>query len=567
MGLQSNNDQTWLVKSAGSILGPFSHDEVEAELRSKRIVVIDEIKSSQGRWKFIRECEDFHDLIVTLRDEQLTGHDDSNLTQTGFTQSVTDIQISDETTPISPALLNNGKKGKSTPSKFGYSADQKLQVSLNSERKRTATLAWVLLVIVIGIGVYGYTTMTVKKQRGNGYKDALRKARIEKSLGNYEESLDLFRKVYAVKMPSAAGELESLPLMLMAENADVQVQRSLERIITSGALDETSKLEADSLLALTYLRQSQYGEAERRYKKILEKFPNNEVAQINLNEISVILGRNFSKVYDDITKMLKDGSHEKTLVLHRALVTLLNAESSKNGDNIERSIQDVERYLAKYQDYRPEALLIAAGLNKKARNFQASERNLKDLIVTDPDLTSKHRHNYLINQGLLKWKFLSKICINLLDVSTKTMTHAGLAALCAYQNGDLKTALDLAEKARNQYSNESLLIGLYGFMLLKSSRDEEANAILQIPGARDFELGLSLHADSCVKSGDWGCAETDWKALQGMNPQSLEASVGLATAAFENGRQDSAQDWIKRGLMTSEDFRPLLTLERQINEP
>ena len=112
MALQSTNNKTWLVKSAGSILGPFNSDEVEAELRSKRIVVIDEIKSSQERWKFIRECPDFQNLIATLRDEQLTGHDDSSLTQTGFTQSVTETILNDDTTPVAQSLLADTKKAK-----------------------------------------------------------------------------------------------------------------------------------------------------------------------------------------------------------------------------------------------------------------------------------------------------------------------------------------------------------------------------------------------------------------------------------------------------------------------
>jgi tetratricopeptide (TPR) repeat protein len=569
MALQSTNNKIWLVKSAGQILGPFNNDEVEGELRSKRIVVIDEIKSSQDRWKFIRECPDFQNLIATLRDEQLTGHDEGSLTQTGFTQSVTVTILNDDSTPVGKTLLTDTKKvkNKSQSPKYGYSADKKLQVSLKNEKRRVATLAWVLVIFVVGAGAFAYFNWNGKKPKGTGYKDALRLARIEKSLGNYEASLELFKKAFGFKMPTAAGELESLPLVLLTEKQDLQVQRSLERLMSSGNLDEGLALEAQSLMALTFMRQGRFNEAEERLRNILSKHPNNEPAQINLIEISILTGRNLRQVYDDLTRMLKDGFQEKTLILYRAFVALRLFDTEKDPDALSRALQDVERFQSKYLDYLPESLLLQAAIYKKLRNSVALEKTLRELIVTDPEISTRHRQDYLLHQEIFRWIYLGKICENITDTSPKTLPYAGLSVYCAYQQGNLRTALDLAEKARNQYANEPILAGLYAFLLQKSSRDEESSAVLQVPGARDFELGISLHAQQCSKRGDVDCAESDWTSLQKINPRSVDASAGLAKIALDKGRQDSARDWIKRGLMSSKDYKPLLVLERQLNEP
>src|ERR1039457_5284660 len=46
--------KAWMVKANSRILGPYSTEEVESELKLNHIVALDEIAKPAGRWKLIR---------------------------------------------------------------------------------------------------------------------------------------------------------------------------------------------------------------------------------------------------------------------------------------------------------------------------------------------------------------------------------------------------------------------------------------------------------------------------------------------------------------------------------
>ncbi len=50
-----DDDQVWLVKSVGLVLGPFSFVELVQAIKERRVALLDEISTPFSRWGFVQE--------------------------------------------------------------------------------------------------------------------------------------------------------------------------------------------------------------------------------------------------------------------------------------------------------------------------------------------------------------------------------------------------------------------------------------------------------------------------------------------------------------------------------
>ena len=57
----------WLVKANSRILGPFSQEEINGQIRENRISPIDEIMIPRGRWLFLRDEEKFRKVLNEVK--------------------------------------------------------------------------------------------------------------------------------------------------------------------------------------------------------------------------------------------------------------------------------------------------------------------------------------------------------------------------------------------------------------------------------------------------------------------------------------------------------------------
>ncbi len=67
----------WLVKSGGRILGPFSREEVVAKLKSKELVLLDEVAQPLRRWRYVRDEMEFARVVESLRMGAYAGREDT----------------------------------------------------------------------------------------------------------------------------------------------------------------------------------------------------------------------------------------------------------------------------------------------------------------------------------------------------------------------------------------------------------------------------------------------------------------------------------------------------------
>lgn len=586
MGLSNSNERNWLIKSAGLILGPLSFEEVIQSLKDKKISLTDEIRSPEGRWSFIREHRQFAEVVQFLREQQKSSKEDTELINSS---TVTVTNTAGAVTPVTVETFSNAKievppditaqaievleaararletaAPAPTPI-YAFRSDKKIQNHLSRGRRRTAQMAWILFSVVL-LGVFGLQLIKQKDSpKSLGSEDYLRLAKSNKNVGQLDKALEFYRKAESLRPLPPSSRLQMISLMMLVDNQNVQARQYLEQISATDS-DQKLKEEVESYLALSYLREGQLEEAQKRYEILLAKNRNLESAKMNLMEISILKGQ-FETAYQNLTDLLKAGIKDDTLTFYRTLALYRSPSSPANDDRLSAALLDLKRYQTKTQDFKMENLLLIAAIQTKLGNTLDVGMTIKEILNTNPDLTGEHIHDDLVHREILEWNYLGQICNITLKNFPVSAYPMGLRALCSYQQADMKSALEQIEKARTQFSSEPILYGLQSFLLNKSGRGSEASAIWKLARADESDLLVSVRARSCMEQKDWNCAETQWQKLLLKQSNSIEALYGLAKISMEQGKKDQALDFIQQGLVVSKNYRPLVILKDQMNEP
>jgi tetratricopeptide (TPR) repeat protein len=569
-------ERKWLIKTSGKILGPLSFEEVVEDLRERNISMIDEVRSPHDRWMFIRENKKFAEVVQTLREQQANSKEDTSTTFVGTISKTITLDLTPppvappvqapRTTPtkasapdvsdVSPTIVE-----KPNPASYGTNRDFRLQKRVEPARRRYAALGWLTLALVLTIGVFFQMNYHPESSKSLGFEDLIKLAKSNKSTGRYEKSLEFFRKAEAVRPLDAALQFQMAPLLMVVENQNLQARQILDGIYSKIA-DPKIKSEIESLIALSFLRESRLDEAQKRYQEIEKKNIANEPARINLVEISILQGH-FDEATEKINELMKAGIKEPVLFLFRILTIY---RTSQDQAKLEGAKSDLKRLLGQYQDYRSEMLLMLAAIQMKLNQKLDVGDSIKNLLNTDPDLTRKHVHDYFIHREVIEWNYLANICDILVKGDSEAALYQGLSAFCTYEQGDLKPALESLEKARRQFANDPSLGALHAALLLKAGRSSEAKALLQLPKMGDSDLAISVKASMCEAQKDWSCAEENWKRLLLNNSHDIGAFAGLSRIALVRGQIEQAQDYLKQGMLISRNYQPFLSLKDEINE-
>lgn len=588
MSFGVNSEKKWLIKSAGLILGPFSIDDVIQHLKDQKISPTDEIRSPEGRWSFVREHRQLIEVIQFLKEQRKSSKEDTELINSA-TVTVTNTATNNGnlTSSITPEIFTAPKNdtlpdltahamevleaartrveaAASAAPVYAFRSDQKIRNSLSKGRRRTAQVAWIIFAVVL-LGVLGFQLVKQKDSpKALGFEDYLRLAKSNKKVGQLDKALEFYRKAEAIRPLLPSNRLQMISLMMLVDNQNVQARQYLEQILPNDG-DPGLKEEVEGYLALSYLREGQLDEAQRRYQILAQKNRKKESAKMNLMEISIIKGQ-FETAYENLTELLKAGFQEDTLTYYRTLALYRSPSSAINDEKLSASLLDLRRYLTKTQDFKMETLMLIAAIQTKLGNTLDVGLTMKEILNMNPDLTRDHIHEDLIHREILEWKYLGEIC----DITLKNFPVSaypmGLQALCSYQRSDMKLAMEQIEKARSQFSTEPILYGLQSFLLAKTGRNSEAAAIWKLSRADESDLLILVHARACMDQKDWACAETQWKKLLTKQNNSIEALHGLAKISMEQGKKDQALDFIQQGLLVSKNYRPLVILKDQVNE-
>ncbi len=572
---EAQNEKKLLVKSSGVVIGPFRFDEIVEQLKSKKIALIDEVRSPNERWTFIREHRDFLKIIQKIREEIHSLRDESSLTNSVTITDTAKIDnfVMDVVEDSQPKLvqgaiesLSHSKRRKSDPgSTFTYDLDEKIKPKLKESGRRASVIAW----SVFGLMIVGFAVTKLSGLWGSAhysFDDYINLAKSNLASGQYERALDFYHKAESIKSIPPTVRLQFIPFLMSLENQNIQSRQVLEQLKENLA-DEVSQKEISELLALSYLREGQLSEAETKYRELAQGKEANNSIKLNLIEVLLL-----QEKYSEAQKVIVENQNSQGLVepllwYYKAISVYKQSNSIAVADSvISESVSDLTRFIQTTPEKKAEALLILTVLQKKMGRYLDVAQTLKDLLNTSPELSLNHLRNPKVHEEIFDWGYLRLICQDLQKDVAPSPLFMGAAAYCSYQQNDLKTALDIMDTARKQYSSESVLLGLQGFLLKKVNRSEEAIVLNELPGATANLLLMEVRAQICLEKNDFECSEKVWNQVLAADEKNLEAISGLAQLKLLEGDKNSAQELINRGLAASPKYKPLLLQKDQLHD-
>lgn len=576
-------EKKWIVKSSGAILGPFHLEELIQALSEKRITIIDEVRSPDKRWVFIREHPEFQNIVQFLREQQANQKEDTGATYAGskatqtaktITHSQTDknILIEDQldSTNEIEVTQSAGAHRETSPiptdkKKFVFPADPKV---IRQQENSSSLMRWSLVALVfVAIFAFGYfySDEFKPKEKTLTHSDYLRLAKSHLSVGNYPKTLEFLKKSRSVQDFDFSTNLIFAPMIMMVDNENIQARRILEAALEANSATDKNSLDAESLIALTFLREGQLEEAKQRYLQILQKNQSDEFAKLNLIEIKV-LQADFKSAYNDLNQLMKEKIRDPIYMMYRSLIAYRLFQSDNDKDKLQEAVDDLGRYQEKSNHYLAESFLIQAGIQKKLGQMESMQKTIIKMLQVYPDLTNEHISNYFIHRESLDWKYLGNICEILLQGNdTESFEMKALDSYCNYQQNDLAVALEKIEKASLLAPREPVVLGLKSFLLMKADRTSELKSLFALSNAKDSYLLRLVEAITCEKESNTYCAESIWKQILSENSSDTMALAGLARISILSGDKESAADYVKRGWLKSSSYMPILEIKQQLD--
>lgn len=566
-------DKTWIVKSSGRILGPYTLSEMTELLRARKISIIDEVREPTTRWSFIRENQSFQGIVKALRDEEAHALDQTTEVGSRHNKTVTDVGISinDDLTPtphpffethtLQPAQVKGLDRvlPKNDSPTYRMTSGKKPQVK--SEKR--SSLSLILGVFALSLTVFIYFLIQNRPlQKSVSFEDLIKLARINKSMGNYEKALVFYNKADALKGLDINSKVQMATLLLEVNSQTIEARRVLEDIMVKISNADPLRIDLQLGIALSYFKEGNLNKALEMYQNIL--FSNSEQVEARLNSALIkILKSDFTGALKDFMTLHKQGAGEPLVFLGRAIANLGLNEGEVDLDKLKMSLDDLTRLINRTPEYKLESLLIQAVLEQKRGHEAEAEIIVSRLLEEDPRLTRHHLHNLMVDRQIVKWDRLAMYCDYLMTKFSESAISKGLAPFCADQKEEMATAIQRVEDARNQYAHDPYLIGQHAYYLYESRRLPEALQVSKLSGEKST-MSVRVRGKVCEEQANWSCAETEWNSLLAEKPGDLDALRGLARLEFEKNKYEQASDYVRRGLLLSPTYSPLLELRETI---
>jgi tetratricopeptide (TPR) repeat protein len=554
------NEPVWLVKSGGTILGPFSLIDIIQGLKERKVAILDEVKTPNSRWMFIREQAQLADIVKVIRQEDGAMPQETGVTQVGsseLTRSIT-LDINDDNTPVpafperSPSTEAQTKQRVPLPQprvsigKTGYAKAKK-------SFRRPALIFSVLMIAVIG-----YLAVGKRGPQAISADELLRLARQYKTVGFYDKALVLYLRAASISQPNLETKKQMVPLMLTEDKPDVKAARYLADLFMDNESKRQIPMELNNWTGLIYLKEGRFDEAAGEFNKVLTTDADHKIASLNFLS-SLFLAEKYIDAENLILKMReKDTSHE--IILSVAAQIVLSGKSQKLKNQISGLIEDFYKYMQTHRAYKVENLLLLAALQNHSSQASQSALTIRQLLGQNPDESALFLNELDVSYETLSWKFMFPLCNRLADQQKKNVSGRQLVAFCRVKSGEMNLAQTEIEQVNQEFPQDNNLTGLQAYILKRQGRLPEAKVLAN---ASPNYLGQIIKAQICLEEKDIVCTDLTLNAILEADPVDPMALTLLARLHLAKNQKELARQDIDKGIFAHKNFRPLLEIREE----
>ncbi|OQW47257.1 MAG: hypothetical protein A4S09_15805 [Proteobacteria bacterium SG_bin7] len=573
-GIVQSLPSEWLLKSSGRIMGPFTLDDVEKKLMASEIVPLDEVSRPFERWKYLRDDAAFAKTIELVRQRTMSRHEDTGtnthvekgqdftITQdsaqtASFTDAIEDnlIDVQARVVPIEARHKNDDKVNS-----YGVTNDADVQANINRSSRRM----W--LIPLLALSIFAMIWVTTKKNgnvRTASFEELYRQGVEAQDAADHMRALKNFKAALELRPNDADTGLKSAALMIYFEGQTAEAQRIVNNILEREHSPSVVK-EANVVLALARMQDSEYTSALDKINDSLKLDRAYGPALINKAYLDSKADK-YQEAIDSLNQIHESAVSNIYAVKNILLASLLlrQGDAAASATEFKRSYEVAWRYAASNQEYAQEAKLIGAIAKFK---IDKTLDGVEGVLDSDPEINVQFIPDILVFPRIVDWSQLLRWCEEAVRGSPKAAVNSGLLGFCLMRANRLDEAKKNFTEAMLQDPTNALLAALFGYLMLTTGNDDAAKASLKA-GLKEngIRLPTLLRARACMRSSNWNCARENYELAVRNNPRDLSAIAGLSESYWRLNESSKAHEWLSRGLVITNRYKPLLWLKKEMN--
>lgn len=570
-------EKSWLVKANGRVMGPFSKEEIHALLRKKEIVVLNEVISPYRRWQYIRDLDEFSEIVEDLRLQEF-GHNEDHTMTTSQTASVTE-KLPEHTAG------GAGRKSKSemkeividhvdeikTQARKSPNANSQYRANVNEDfiekqSDKFSKSAWFIAIAIV-LAVVGFVS-TQRLTNSSSPKvmsaeDHFKAALQDYYAGDYELALPNLEKSIQGAPGNTQAQALLVPLSIMFRpekyNDILKMIESLEK----SERPDRERLEIAK--ALIFLREKKFDQAKETFRKALQVNPFSWQAFSNLGVVAFLEGdfltakNNFESA---LAVEVEDRSTRGEVYLMRAASEIYLWDSLKNEKYLKDAEAGLNALISEYSDYRQEALLLKSFIHFSQNRKPQALTFIEQMLDTDPLLTSEHSKDPYVDRSPIGWTQLLPWCQAIRDAWPDEKLIRTFFAICLIQTKgrDIEAQTEIGV-AVSQSPKDPVTHAAFAYITWIMG--EESKAEMLATKAVDLNSSLKtlphiVKARICEKSQNYECAVEQWQAVRALDSSSVSALGGLAFAYLKLKKFSLFETTHYEGEKYSKYYKPLL---------
>lgn len=586
------NEQKWLIKSSGRLLGPLSISEVVAHLKQQTITVIDEIRSPSDRWIFIREHSDVMAIVRELGETfqfsessteatafqtktrtKTEAIDEESITATGDApEEIPDhlmqkvIQAQEKT--ISRKTDFDGKKA------FGSISDVRFQQHVEGKRKGQRLLLLFSFLIFMGsLGGYFVYDSNQQKLRLTQNMRQLDNARLLLQQGKHSNALAQMEGVY-LSHPELFSNVDKLAYSLLLIKADPRTQRA-EAVISNIPRPEGINEWRTWMMAKLNMAVARgaWDEARLIGSELLQSVPGDFEVELGRAQVEYLAGRYAEaiQILRPIVGMMRESRRhydQGVLLVGLAALNLRTEPAKTEGSAFAVSLLENGSL-----DFDPHHLFKKILLSSLLLN--SDEGRAKEVAESIWDKNIFESDQYVLPLSMVTYatspEAMHYVCLDLTGALASRFESGGLegeggsaekrdripamTAVCRYIGGGKNEALRDLATARKMNPSSPLLAAVEANLLLNSERIPEARG--RLPICEGLPLCQLAKLRECYLREDDECIRQGLEATQASWVGPFY-NVVSAQVAKKRGNDFSFKDQVLRGLQAFPDYQPLM---------
>lgn len=584
--MTNEKDKVWLIKSSSRVLGPYTLNEVIEKIRDKDVAVIDEVRTPQQRWTYIRDSILFLEVVKQVRDEideraenthnsrTLAGSkvfedtDDAIEASSGLEFKGTQLNEAgsgpNEIRDIEPVKVTDEVKNRNTSARsYVVNYDPKHEVEKNRSKKITQAII-LIAIIVTGLSFYAwkkYQSQVLAQSNQN----IIKRVHALNVAGLYNKAYDAYKSL-PTNFVTTDLEVTMWPILLQKEKQILAVREAAKKHILKTP-DRDEQLEGSILIALSYMAVDDLQTAKEYieranaisgssyYSKI-----NEIILQIRNNELASA-GKKLKNIYSV-------GIWGLNLYLRGQILLDFTKKSGNDFEainEVDTFVRDSEEYFSKGSNFaelpiRVQMYILLTRIGKSEKALQ----NLDSILDSPLKEDSRYAQDILIDWSLFNQKEkLGRACFESFDEKSPDYKIRLGKALCQTLLGRDAEALQIIDSVQAGFGIKQEILNLKAQFLINQNDTPKLEALLKMTEWSGTQTNRMSQAVVAMQQNQEGEAKAIFDSLFENSNYSTVAGYSAGLALSKRSKSEALSQ-LQRVLDRDKWYIPALDLRDEL---